>query len=104
MGIFYDEYGNIINSESILCDSFNEFFPKDIDEDGIFEISCVQYVSLNGHSDYIGDAETVIKFNSESKQFEVVKALFIHNTRGRFLGQSGDGSMIDSNTGVGSLS
>lgn len=76
-GVFYDEAGSIINSKSILCDSFKAFYPIDVDEDGVFEISCIQYVSLNSHSDYIGDAETVIKFNPESKQFEVIKSAFV---------------------------
>ena len=76
LNIYYDKVGNVINSESIWCDSFRTFLPKDMDNDGIFEIICVQYVSLNGHSDYIGDAESVIKFNSEIGMFEVIQASF----------------------------
>ena len=48
----------------------------DVDKDGIFEISCKQYVSLSDHADYVGDAESVLKYNSIAKQFEVVQSAF----------------------------
>lgn len=61
----------------LRIDSFYEFYPEDVDEDGVYEIICTQYTSLHGHSDYTGDAKTVLKYNEKYKTFEVVDAEFI---------------------------
>lgn len=63
--------------DSLMLDSFCGFEPKDIDKDGIYEIVCTQYTSLMGHSDYTGDAKTVLKYNEKYKTFEVIDAEFI---------------------------
>ncbi len=63
--------------QDFMVDPFYEFVPEDYDNDGIFEIKCRQYTSLIGHSDFIGVAISYLKFNNETKQFEVVKADYI---------------------------
>ena len=73
---FFDEDGKG-KREKIWCDSFCEFVPEDVDGDGIFEIACLQYVSLQGHSDGIGFARTVLKFNPLTLEFEVIQTEFI---------------------------
>lgn len=72
----HDESGNAVSHREIMVDSFNLFLPKDIDSDGICEIYCRQYTSDWGHADYIGDAISILKFNAEKQEFEVVDAWF----------------------------
>jgi len=60
----------------LMVDSFYYFNPVDVDNDGIFELVCEQYTSLRGHSDYVGDAKSVLKYNTETQVFEVVFAEF----------------------------
>ena len=79
-GEYFDESGYPKNHEDISCDSFYSVDSKDYDKDGIDELLVKQYVSLNGHSDYIGDAKSVLKYNSETGDFTVVKAEFIANS------------------------
>lgn len=74
---FFDKDGKGPLSLSISCDSFNEFSPKDVDDDGVYEIVCSQYVSLADHSDYIGDAKTVLRYNVKLQMFEVIQSEFI---------------------------
>ncbi len=79
--IYYNDDGTVIEGQNgtdwAMFDSFREFVPEDIDDDGTYEISCLQYSSLCGHADYIGDARSYLKYNNDSKQFEVIKADFI---------------------------
>lgn len=77
IGVYYDETGKVIKDCRILCDSFCEFYPEDVDGDGVFELVCLQYVSLNGHTDHIGDAYSVLKFSNDTNQFEVVSCEFL---------------------------
>ena len=63
-------------TNSIMVDSFYDFAPIDIDGDGVWEIVGRQYVSLIGHSDGIGDAITVFKYNPETAQFEIIRTNF----------------------------
>lgn len=72
---WYDEKGKTIEQE-ISVDSFYEFYPVDTDEDGVYEIFCRQYVSLIGHSDGIGCAETVLKYNSTTSSFDIISTEF----------------------------
>lgn len=58
------------------ADSFYEFTPLDLDGDGIYEIACRQYTCLIDHTDGIGSAKTVLKFNTETAEFELKKADF----------------------------
>lgn len=61
---------------SMLVDSFYEFIPQDVDNDGVYEIKGRQYTSLVGHADGIGIATTVLKYNKEKAAFEVVRSSF----------------------------
>lgn len=72
----HDENGKAVSKRKIMVDSFNLFLPKDIDSDGICEIYCRQYTSDWGHADYTGDAISILKFNIEKQDFEVVDAWF----------------------------
>ncbi len=71
----YDENGEVIERK-ILVDSFFEFIPDDIDDDGVFEIVCRQYVSLIGHSDHLGNAKTILKYNNKTSSFDIIDAEF----------------------------
>jgi len=73
---FFDSSGKCARDIHIWCDSFYEFIPKDIDNDNIYEIVCKQYVSLDGHADGIGYAISVLKYNAEAEQFEIIEASF----------------------------
>lgn len=73
---FFDAEGKGTTGR-LYCDSFREFIPQDVDHDGVFELVCLQYASLYTHADYIGDAKTVLKYNTASQGFEVVQAEFI---------------------------
>ena len=72
----HDANGKAVSKREIMVDSFNLFLPKDIDSDGICEIYCRQYTSDWGHADYTGDAISILKFNTEKQDFEVVDAWF----------------------------
>ena len=73
---WYTDEGEIRNDCNIMADSFYEFFSVDIDGDYVYEIKCRQYVSLFSHSDFIGWAVTVLKYNNELSCFEIVEASF----------------------------
>lgn len=77
IGVYFDINGNVVENRSLLYDSFKEFIPEDVDNDDIFEILCLQYVSLYSHTDYIGDAKSVLKFNANTQEFDIIKAEFI---------------------------
>lgn len=72
---WYDVNGKMYQRE-ILVDSFYEFLPIDIDGDRVYEIACRQFVSLIGHSDGIGCAKTVLKYNTATSDFEIIDASF----------------------------
>lgn len=80
-GVYFDESGKVSeeykNINCILIDSFKQFVPSDVDNDGICEISCLQYTSLYGHSDYIGDCKTILKYEKNTGEFVVADAEFI---------------------------
>lgn len=73
---WYTDKGELKKDTTIMVDSFAEFVPVDIDGDYVYEIKCKQYVSLIGHSDGIGWANTVLKYNIELECFEIVEASF----------------------------
>ncbi|MBQ8572713.1 MAG: hypothetical protein IJ451_04540 [Ruminococcus sp.] len=72
----YDEDGKALPHLDIMVDHFNVFLPKDIDSDGTCEIYCEQYTSDQGHADYIGEAISILKYNNEKQDFEVIDAWF----------------------------
>ena len=76
-GRIFDDNGKVIEGFDIHCGSFYQFIPEDIDGDGIYEIVCLQYVSITDETDWIGDAKSILKFNPDSQRFEVVQAEFI---------------------------
>ena len=61
-------------------DPFYFFEAKDTDADGISEILCKQYAFILDHADHTGTACSVLKFNTEKQQFEVIDAWFEPNT------------------------
>lgn len=79
-GVYWDKSGKVIRTQNydyLMYDSFREFYPEDVDGDGIDELVCLQYTSLYGHSDYIGNVKSVLKYNEKYKTFEVIDAEFI---------------------------
>jgi hypothetical protein len=68
--------GEIWWPPSIMVDHFYLFEPIDIDGDGVFEIQTAQFCSLWGHSDWIGDAFAILRYNPETGELEVVRAAF----------------------------
>lgn len=73
---WYTDEGELRKDLTIMVDSFCEFVPVDIDGDYIYEIKSRQFVSLIGHSDGIGWAITVLKYNNKLGCFEIVEASF----------------------------
>jgi len=81
---FWDEKGHPYDWDDwdgwdgswLWVDSFCYLNPIDIDNDGVFEIACEQYSCLIDHSDYIGEAKSILKYNAETQVFEVVDAEF----------------------------
>ncbi len=72
---WYDKNGQISQRE-IMVDSYFEFLPADVDGDGVYEIVCRQYTSLIFHNDGIGYAKTVLKYNADTADFEIISAGF----------------------------
>jgi len=77
LGYYFDKSGNIIHEERVSGDSFYEFKPEDCDGNGVFDIVCSQYFSIGGRTNYIGDAKSVLGFNLQTQEFEVIQAVFI---------------------------
>ena len=72
----FDENGKCTKNTSIWCDSFFTFMPKDIDQDGVFEIECMQYVSLFSHADGIGYTKSILSYNQNTGDFQIIAADF----------------------------
>lgn len=72
---WYDENGDPRN-RSIMVDSFSEFTVCDTDGNGVNEIVCTQVVSLISHTNVIGHAKTILKYNTEKSELEIVDARF----------------------------
>lgn len=60
----------------LWVDSFYQFSPIDIDQDGVYEILCRQYVCLVDHADGLGTAKTILKYNNTTSQFEIISTEF----------------------------
>ncbi len=77
---YWDETGKIMETDVFdhvwIDETFRRFEPQDVDNDGIYEIVCSQYASLGDYSSCIGYASTTLKYNTEIKQFEIVRANF----------------------------
>lgn len=76
LGVFYNDRGKVIREQDFLMDSFYEFSPTDVDNDGVFEIKAYQYTSLYGHADYVGTAVSILKYSSNTKKFCVIETEF----------------------------
>ena len=72
---WYDEQG-VIQEHALLVDSFFECEMNDSDQNGVCELHIRQYTSLVDHADYLGDAVTVLTYNSKANTFEVTKTTF----------------------------
>ena len=77
---YWDESGKIMETDVFdhvwIDETFRSFEPQDVDNDGIYEIVCSQYASLGEYSSCIGYASTTLKYNTEIKQFEIIRANF----------------------------
>ena len=82
---FFDENGKGLLELSIECDSFFEFQPKDLNGDGVYEIECLQYVSLLGHADGVGYAKSILKYSEKKKDFFIVESCFLTEHSDLFL-------------------
>ncbi len=74
----FDDTGKLLYTFELGCDTFFEFEPIDVDGDGVFEIAASQYTYLDGHADGIGNAKTVLKFNTNTQRFDVIDSSFEH--------------------------
>lgn len=72
-----------INKGELALDSFYKFEHCDIENDGVYEIRCCQYASLLDHSDFVGTAVSVIKYDKEKSVFVVTDSCF---EAGKFVG------------------
>lgn len=72
---WYDENGEPQQQELFL-DSFCDFFSEDVDGDRVYEIVCRQYASIEWHSNNIGYAKTVLKYNGDTAAFEIIESGF----------------------------
>lgn len=86
--LYFDADGNVIKNDVVSCDSFFEFVPQDTDNDNVFEIICKQYASICGHSDYVGEAQSILKYNRKTKTFEIINAKFDNGQSEDGFGQS----------------
>ena len=75
-GSYFDENGMVVSQPMMWTDSFFEFIPQDLDGDEIFEIKAVQYASLNGHTNYIGNAVSILKYDTQKGTFDIIETTF----------------------------
>ncbi len=76
IGAVYDEKGNPLDTWTAYHDCFYYIIPRDIDNDGVYEIECTAFTSLYGHADGIGDSVCTIKYDTKSGEFKVIDARF----------------------------
>ncbi len=57
-------------------DFYYSFVPNDVDTDGLYELICSQKASLGAYNSIIGHTVTTLKYNIETKEFEVMKTEF----------------------------
>ena len=68
--------GKLLFSPELFCDSFFDFYPEDVNGDGVFEIVGSQYAYLDIHGNGLGCANSVMEFDSQSKTFQVIDVNF----------------------------
>lgn len=64
----------------LWADSFYEFYPRDIDGDGIYEICTTQYTWDITHVDGVGDVKCVFKYDTASGSFRIIETDFVQYT------------------------
>lgn len=74
---YFDNEGKPIKEGALSIEGFYYIEPSDWDDDGIFELICMQYTYLYGRADSPGVLQSVLKYNSKTKSFEVIDAEFI---------------------------
>lgn len=72
---WYDEDGKP-KDHTLWIDGFYEFKPQDVDGDEVSEIVCRQYTCLADHTDYVGSAVSILKYNTDTKEFYISDAYF----------------------------
>ncbi|MBO5196579.1 MAG: hypothetical protein J6C03_05735 [Clostridia bacterium] len=75
--IFFDEQGKPKVATQVIFDCIYNLEPRDVDNDGIYELICKRYSSLGLHSSYFGDAVTTLKYDKSSNSFKIIDAEFI---------------------------
>lgn len=73
-GEYFDDTGKLTEKIEISYGSFLKFSPKDVDGDGVFEMECVQLLYFDKHRNFVGYARSIMKFNTETQQFDVIQA------------------------------
>ncbi len=73
---WYDPATGKTKDISLWVDSFYQFSPIDIDQNGVYEILCRQYVCLIDHSDGIGSVKTILKYDINSNEFKIINTEF----------------------------
>ncbi|MBR4071009.1 MAG: hypothetical protein IKK26_00445, partial [Clostridia bacterium] len=71
------EQGKPTSDIPVSIDCINSIEPKDVDNDGIYELICKRYSSLGAHVGYLGDAVTTLKYDKSSNSFKIIDAEFI---------------------------
>ena len=79
---YFDEAGTAVDSAiyPLDIDSFYEIYPKDVDGDGIHELCTTQYTFSGGHTEGIGDAKCVFKYDKASGSFQIIETDFVQYT------------------------
>jgi len=62
----YYKNGKLIYQLEGFADNYNKLIPKDVDNDGVLELKGSQYISGSGHSDGIGEAYSVLKWDKDN--------------------------------------
>ncbi len=89
IGEVFDEKGNPLGKWEAKHDCFRTFTPKDVDNDGVYEIIGSMHTHLYSHADGIGDSECTLRYNKDSGEFEVIDARFVKYADSRAIA-SGD--------------
>lgn len=73
---FFDENGKVTDTFGIGGDTCCEFYPSDVDGDGVYEINVEQYAWCSYHAGGLGYYCSTLRYNSETADFDVIDAWF----------------------------
>lgn len=74
---YWDESGKPKNNTKVISGkNFNHCEPKDVDNDGLYELYCAQYIGLSEDTNCIGYAYTTLKYNLNKNSFEITDTIF----------------------------